>query len=234
MVLVKQSGASTVLEATQSVAISRCAFVNGRLINDRLGTPYLEIRSHGTGRKPTPVAATIEDTWFVRNFQAGTSDSQLVAFTTNQHAQAYFDDLTIRRCAFLGNAFMTEIAIAYAKQATIDHSLFYKTWPAGVLVSSTTSQDVVVKDSVIVVDDLARLGAVDHSPPIQLEGTKVYATSYKPGTAVPPGVVVDPKALSDRAALTPERLKVVDEAVAMPVGMPSDEVRAKVEQALRP
>jgi hypothetical protein len=230
LVFEKQSLGGTVLAATSAVTISKCAFVNGRLTNPRVPRPYIEIRSRGLGGKKTPVDATIEDTWFVRNFQAGgTEASSVLAFTTDDHEPAYFKTVTIRNSAFLGNAFMTDVAIGYALTATIEHSIFYKTWPSGVFLSSATSGDIVVKDSVLVIDDVARVATVDHSPPIQLVGSKVYAKTL--GTS--PALKAGADAFVAHSALD-KTIKVVDDAVAMPVAMPPDELRAKVDKALRP
>ena len=178
---------------------------------------------------------SIADTWFVRNFQDdATIPAALLAFTTNMHEPAYFKDVAISNSAFLGNAFITDLALNYVMTAKLDRVLFYRTWPAGQLLTSTTSQDVIVNDSVIVVDDLARVAAIDHSPPIRFTGTtKIYAKSYKPGAAIPDALKVDRAALSDRAAID-ATAKDVDAAVAMPVGMPDDALRAKVDKALRP
>jgi hypothetical protein len=231
LVFVKQRLGTSVLEATSSVAITHCAFINGRMTNPQVPRPYVEIRSRGIGGKKTPVEATIDDTWFVRNFQAGGNEgSSVIAFTTDDHEPAYFKAVTIRNSAFLGNAFMTDVAIAYAKTATIEHSLFYKTWGSGVLISSVTSGDVVVKDSVLVIDDVARVATVDHSPPVQLVGSKVYAKTL--GTS--PALKAGADAFAPRSALD-KTIKDVDDAIAtLPVAMPPDELRAKVDKALRP
>ncbi len=229
LVLTSQQFAPIVIEATQSVTISKCAFIDGRMTNSQMVRPYLELRAHGAGTTKSPVTAQIDGTWFVRNFQAA-EHSSLLAFTIDENEPGYFGAIAIRDSAFLGNAFSSDIAISYAKAATIERTIFYKTWPSGVFLRCKTAGAVAVKDSVLVAEELGHVAELSECPPIELTNTKIYTRNFTPAAPTPPALHVDRAALSDRTLLGDT--SALDKAIAMPVAMPQDALRAALDQAL--
>lgn len=229
LVLTTMQFAPIAIETTQAVTITKSAFINGRMVAQEMARPYLELRAHGSGRTKLPITVQIDNTWFVRNFEAA-ENSSLLAFTIDENEPGYFDNIAIRDSAFLGNAFSNEIFISFAKAATIERTLFYKTWPAGVFLRCHTAGDITVKDSVMVADDIAHLAEVSDSPPIKVTGTKVYLKTLAANAAAPKGLRIDRAAISDRASL--DDTSAVDQAVAMPVAMPADTLRSTLDKAL--
>ncbi len=228
LVLTSQQFAPIEIEATQAVTISNSAFIDGRMTNPQMARPYLELRAHGIGGK-SPVTVQIDRTWFVRNFQAA-EHSSLLAFTIDENEPGYFEDIAIRDSAFLGNAFSNEIAINFAKAATIERTIFYKTWPSGVFLRCKTTGGVTVKSSVMVAEELGHIAEIDGCPPIEVTGTKIYARTFTSATPTPSALHIDRGAISDRTPLGDT--SAVDKAVTMPVAMPADTLRATLDQAL--
>jgi hypothetical protein len=229
LVLTTMQFAPIKIETNQAVTITKSAFVNGRMVAAEMARPYLELRAHGTKKAKLPVTVQIDNTWFVRNFQAA-ENSSLLAFTIDENEPGYFDNIAIRDSAFLGNAFSNEISISFAKAATIERTIFYKTWGAGVFLRCQTAGDVTVKDSVMVAEDIAHLASVSDSPPIKVTNTKVYIKTLAANAAAPKGLKIDRAAISDRTPLGDT--SAVDQAIAMPVAMPADTLRPTLDKAL--
>lgn len=230
LVLTSQRFAPIVVEATKSIAIAGCAFIDGRLTDENLARPYLDLRARGAGSTKTPVTAEIANAWFVRNFEAA-EHSALVGFSVDEREPGYFDTAAIRDSAFLGNAFSSDVAIAYTRAAVIERSVFYKTWGAGKFVSCRTSGGVKLTDSVMVAESIGHLAEVADCPPIEASTTKVYARDYTPASKPPPGL--RGAAFADRTAID-AHAQVIDDAIKAPVAMPSAAQRQAVVKALRP
>ena len=216
LILKLQYGVSE-LTVRDSLAMKGCLVVDGRGMQhgQRLFS-VLGVGDHGSS-KTRPVTVAIEDSWFVRNFQ-GPDPAPMIHFGSVETAPTYFESIEIADTAFLGDAFTTELDIHFAKRVTIARSLFYKTWPDGVLIATTSSGDVVVEDSVILVEDAAHISRHgDESPPIKLApSTRVY-----------------PKNGPERAAMA-EAEDVVAEAARMPASViPGPELKQKLDAALR-
>lgn len=214
-----------------SLSISGCLLVDGRGME--YGRVLVAVRGIGDygSSKTRPVTARIADSWFVRNFQAQEA-APMVHFGSVDTAPTYFDSIEIAGTAFLGNAFATELDFQFAKQVTISHSLFYKTWPDGVLIASTSSGDIVLEDSVIFVEDAAHIARHgDESPPIKLApSSRVYARAGRP----PAALVAEPGQFRDRAAIATAE-DAIAEALKMPASaIPGPELKKKLDAGLRP
>ncbi|HLL25127.1 MAG TPA: hypothetical protein VK427_23490 [Kofleriaceae bacterium] len=228
LVITSQQFAPIEIEATKSVTISSCNFIEGRPTNAEYSRPYLEIRARGTGSEKTPITATVENTWFVRNFQAA-NNSSLLAFTVFEPEPGYFNDIAIRDSAFLGNAFSADVVIGYAMNTRIQRTIFYKTWPSGVFLRCKTSDSIKLEDSVMVAEDLGQLAEVDDCPTIKVTNTKIYARSFTAGAKPPKALDIDRDALSDRTRID---AAVVDSAITMPRAAPNRDLRRALENAL--
>ena len=222
---------STELVVHDSLAMAGCLVVDGRGME--FGMRMLAVLGVGEygSRKTRPVTARIEDSWFVRNFQ-GPQPAPMIEFGSVDTAPTYFESIEIARTAFLGNAFATELDFKFAKQVTISHSLFYKNWPDGVLIASTSSGDIVLEDSVVFVEDAAHIARHgDESPPIKLApSSRVYARAGRP----PAALAAEPGQFRDRAAIASGE-DAIAEAVKMPASaIPGPELKKKLDAAFRP
>jgi hypothetical protein len=114
----------------------------------------------------------------------------------------------------------------------ITDSLFYKTWADGVLIASTSSGDVVLDRSVVIVEDtghIARHG--DESPPIALSpSTRVYAKS---GAKPPPGLRAEPGQFKGRGSIADAEDAIADAVKMPPSIIPGAELRKKLDAALK-
>lgn len=223
---------TTRLIVGESVVLSRSLIVDSRSTTPGLGIAQLAISGRGdTGStKAHPVRATIEDTWFVGNMQSGDAAS-LLGFGSVETAPTYWDTIAIDGCAFLADAFAREIELEYARRVTITDSVFYKSWADGVLIASTSSGDIDLRDSVVVVEDLSHIARRDaDSPPIELgEGTRVYVTNV-PADAAPDSAL----ALAGAQILSKSQLSQVDEKLGEIVGAIQAGTRpAELDQRLR-
>lgn len=218
------------LMVRDSLAIDGCMLVDGRgMEHGRVLVSVLGLGDYGS-TKTRPVKVEIERSWFVRNFQ-GRHPGPMVFFGSVETAPTYFESIEIADSAFLGDAFTTELDIHFAKQVTIARSLFYKTWPDGVLIASTSSGEVVLDDSVVFVEDTAHIARHgDESPPIKLAGSsRVYAKQGRP----PSSLVAAPDQFGDRAAIATGE-DVIAEAARMPASViPGPELKQKLDAALR-
>lgn len=234
LVLTGNVAASSFIEVSAALTVTGCAVIDGRTVDPNSAAPYLAVVARGEGGKKSPATLTIERSWFVRNFQQGNLPGALVGLAVHDREPGYFSQVAVRDSAFLGNAFATELALAYALDTTVERTLFYKTWPSGVFLGCEVSGRVAVKDSVLVAEDLghvARLG--EGCAPVGFEGSRIYARSYTPATALPPALRIDRAAIADRSALS-ATAAVVDQAVTMGLAMPPAGLRAELDRALRP
>jgi hypothetical protein len=224
------------LQVSGSLTIKRSMMIDARARKWDRG-PLLAILGRGDegARKPTAVTARIESSWFVRNWQGGSSAS-MIGFGSVKTAPTYWDTITIDDCAFVGNAFSVSLDFEFAKAVSITRSLFYKPWAAGVLIKSTSSGDIVVDDSVIITESIDHVAAKgDESPPIKLgTGSRVYVNGWTAGGAVPPSLAVDPGQIHDRAALAGGEAALT-EATKLPAdALPPVDLKATLDAAARP
>jgi hypothetical protein len=232
--ILKVEHSTTELVVRDQLELERCLVVDGRGME--FGMQLIAILGIGDygSKKTRPVSVRIADSWFVRNFQ-NQQAAPMLRFGSVDTAPTYFESIEIARSSFLGNAFASELELQFAKQVKISGSLFYKTWPSGVLISSTSSGDVVLEDSVIFVDDpehIARHG--DESPPVVLApSTRVYSKKGPGGARPPTGLKAEPGQFRDRAAVAAGE-DVIAEAMKMPASIvPGPELKAKLDAALR-
>ena len=219
------------VQVRDALSMTGCLVVDGRGLEH--GRVLMSVRGLGDqgSRKARPVRAAIERSWFVRNFQ-GRDPGPMLVFGSVDTAPTYFETIDIADSAFLGDAFTTELDLHFARQVTIARSLFYKTWPDGVLVASTSSGEVVLEDSVVFVEDTAHIARHgDESPPVKLApGTRVYA---KTGARPPADLAAEAGQFADRASVA-DAEDLVAEAARMPATViPGPELKARLDAALR-
>jgi hypothetical protein len=165
------------LVVSESISMKRAVLADCRSRDAGDGSPLLAILGSGEpgAGTPRPVTARIEKSWFLRNQQSG-EPSSMIGFGSLERQPAYWDSILIDDSAFLGDAFATELDIRFARAVRISNSIFYKTWPDGVLIRSTSSGEITLEGSTVVVEDadhIARNGA--ESPPVAFAGTtRVY------------------------------------------------------------
>jgi len=188
----------------------------GREIDD--GVPFLAILGSGEAGAETPqaVKARIQKSWFLRNQQA-VEASAMIGFGSMEQEPAYWDSILIDDSAFLGDSFATELEFEFARAVRISNSVFYKTWPDGVLIQSTSSGEITLEGSTVVVEDaahVARNGA--ESPPVAFASTTRVWTRAR-----------------DRQDV--ERADVaVKDALALAAGqMPPEDLKRRLDAALR-
>jgi hypothetical protein len=221
------------IEVRDGFTMRRCLVIDYRGIPHH-GGPQLEIRARGKKGTKLPVAVTIEDSWFVRNWQAETPMIML-GFTSAPDAPGYFDTLTIERSTFLGNLYSTaELDIGFARSVVIDETLFYRTWPDGKMLSFTSTGEMVVRDSVIVVEKIDHVAETKSSPAIGFQGSRIYVKDWTAGTKPPAELAIDPAAILDRKLFEPSEKVVQDAAKMTGDQMPAADLRKKLEAAFRP
>jgi hypothetical protein len=236
LVLTGPAALSSVIEVRNSIAIVDSAVIDGRGAMPASQAPYLALRAHGGRGKKVPATLTVERSWFVRNWQASQSvhGAALVGLEHHERDGGFFSEARFRDCVFLGNAFGAELRLTHALDVAIERCLFYKTWPSGVQIDAEMVEKVRVADSIVVAEDLEHVGRLGKDvPPIAMTGTRIYARSYKPSTAVPAALKIDRGAIADRAGID-AKAAAVDAAAKMPVGMPAAALRDQLMQALRP
>jgi hypothetical protein len=235
LVLTGTQPMSSEFEVRAGVTIVDSAFIDVRGGAPAATQPFVALRSHGQKGKRVPATATIERTWFVRNWQNGSSvaGAALLGFDQHQQDGGFYGEVRIRDCVFAGNAFATEVRLAYAFDVAIERTVFYKTWPSGVLLDNVLAEKVRVVDSVIVVEDLAHVASrAADVPAIEMTGTKIFARSYTPATAIPAAFTIDRDALADRTRVDAV-VAPFDEATKLPLGAPPAGLREKLLAALK-
>ncbi len=233
LVLTGPVGLSSEIEVRTSFTMLDSAVIDGRGTVPASQAPYLSIRAHAERGKKEPTTLTIERSWFLRNWQADQSQgAALLGLEHNPQDGGFFGSVRIRDTAFLGNAFTTELRLAYALDVLIERCLFYRTWPAGSLFGAELVESVRVEDSVIIVEDLAHLGHLGEDvAPINLSSTRVFAKGYTAKTPLPPSVKLDRADISPRSAID-ARLAPLDAAAKLPLALPPADLRAKLLQSI--
>ncbi|HUQ00922.1 MAG TPA: hypothetical protein VM261_00445 [Kofleriaceae bacterium] len=235
LVLTGTQPMSSELEVRAGVTIVDSAFIDLRGGAPASTQPFIALRSHGPKGKRVPATATIERTWFVRNWQNGSSvaGAALLGFDQHQQDGGFYSEVRIRDCVFAGNAFATEVRLAYAFDVAIERTVFYKTWSSGVLLENLLAEKVRVVDSVIVVEDLAHVASkAADVPAIEMSGTRIFARSYTPATEIPAAFTIDRGALADRARVDPAAAPF-DQATKLPPGKPPAGLREQLLAALK-
>jgi hypothetical protein len=233
LVLTGPVGLSSEIEVRTAFTMRDSAVIDGRGTVTASQAPYLAIRAHGARGKKEPATLTVERSWFVRNWQADQSQGAAL-LGLEQHAQhgGFFGTVRISDCVFLGNAFTTELRLAYAIDVAIERSVFYRPQPWGVLFDAALVQSVKVTDSVVVVHDVAHVGHLGEDvEPIELGNTRIYPTAYDPSRPLPTAIQVDRGAIALRSTIE-AKLAPFDAAGKLPVAMPAAELRAQLLQAL--
>lgn len=228
--ILKVEHSTTELLVRDSLTMKGCLVVDGRGLE--YGKDLIAVLGLGDygAQKTRPVSVRIEDSWLVRNFQ-GPQAASMIRFGSVDTAPTYFDSIEIERSAFLGNAFGAELDIRFARDVKITDSLFYKTWPDGVLIASTSSGDVVLDRSVVIVEDTAHIARHgDESPPVKLAAsTRVYART---GARAPAGLAAEPGQFRDRADIADAEDALAEAAKMPPSIIPGAELKKKLEAAL--
>jgi hypothetical protein len=235
--VLRGAGAPWQLQIGESFAMKNSMMVDARARKWDSG-PFLAVLGRGDegARRPRPVTARIESSWFVRNWQ-DESPATMVGFGSVDTAPSYWESIAIDDCVFLGNAFAVSLGFEFAKSVRIARTLFFKPWPAGVVIQSTSSDRIVVDDSVVVVDSIERIAAHGaESPPIELgKGSRIYVKGWTPGAPPPPTLVADPGQIRDRGALGAGEAILNDAAVGLPADtLPLPDRRDQLFAAARP
>jgi hypothetical protein len=236
LVLTGPAALSSAVEVRQSFVMVDSAVIDGRGAMPASQAPYLALRAHGVRGKDTAATITVERTWFVRNWESSTSahGAALLGLEQDAHDGGYFGEVRFRDCAFIGNAFGAELRLNHALDVAIERTLFYKTWPSGVQIAADMAEKVRVADSILVAEDLEHVARIGKDvPPIAMTGTKVFARSYKPATAIPAALKIDRSAIADRSGIDAKAASL-DAAAKMTLAMPPADLRAQLMQALRP
>lgn len=233
LVLTGPVGLSSELEVRTSFTMLDSAVIDGRGTVTASQAPYLAIRAHAERGKKEPTTLTIERSWFLRNWQADQSrGAALLGLEHDPQDGGFFGTVRIRDTAFLGNAFTTELRLAYALDVVLERCLFYRTWPAGSLFGAELVESVRVEDSLIIVEDLAHLGHLGEDvPPINLSGTRVFAKGYTAKTPLPGAVKLDRADISPRSAID-AKLAPLDAAAKLPLALPPTDLHAQLMKSI--
>jgi hypothetical protein len=232
LILTGMRSAPVIWQVSGKLVMQRSMVIDSRFGDPNFQGAYIEVRAQSAGKlRKQPVQVLIEDSWFVRDFQS-TAPMTMLSLASAADNPAHYSDVTIRRSAFLGNAYATEVMIDFAKRVHIVESVFYKTWPAGKLLHCKSSAEVLISDSLFVVEDMDHIASTDHCPALRFEGSRISAKSWQPGAAIPKELAIDPSQLVARTGLAGE--DVLAEAAKIPADrMPTDELRKQLDALVR-
>jgi hypothetical protein len=233
LVLTGARSAPIELEVGKSFAMRRAALIDGRFGDPMYQGTFFEIRARGTKGSKAPVTVAIDDSWFVRNFQEA-KPMAMVGLTSATEFPGYFEEVSIRRSAFLGNAFMSELAVDFARKVKIEDSIFYKTWPGGTVLRFTSTADVTVKRCAFAVEEIGQVATVEETPPIAFEDSRIYARGWAPGQSPPPALRIDPPKIIDRKAFEPQEKPVAEAAKLPSTAVPPPELFKRIHAAFWP
>jgi hypothetical protein len=224
-----RSGPSEIRVST-AFAMRRTMLVDARLTDPMWQGGLVEVFADG-GRK-TGATVTIEDCWFVRNYQSE-RPARMLSLTQRGADAGYFDKVAVARSAFLGNAFGADLAIEYARAVTIDGSLFFRPWSGdGAEIACSHCEGVVVSGSTFALERADQLAALDRTQPVLLRSSRVYARGWKPGAVLPPALDRS-TAVADRAAFAGEAAatEAIAAATAQPLRLPAADAFAQLARA---
>jgi hypothetical protein len=236
LVLTGPVGLSSEIEVRTGFTMVDAGVIDGRGTVPASQAPYLAIRAHGVRGKKEPATLTIERSWFIRNWQADQSLHGAVLLGLEQDGRdgGHFGEVRIRDCVFSNNAFATELRLAYARDVAIERTLFYKTWPSGLLIDADTVEKVRLVDSILVADDLAHVARLGKDvAPIEATGTKLFIRSYTDKAALPAALKIDRAAVASRAPID-AKAAPLDAAGRIPAALPKPELRAELMKVFAP
>jgi hypothetical protein len=220
------------LRVSSAFTMRRTALIDVRLTDPNWQGGLLEIFADGGHHIGTGV--TIEDCWFVRNFQTD-KPAKLLLLTQRGEDAGYFDKVRVIRSAFLGNAFGADLGVEYAKAVTIDDSLFFRNWTGdGSELTCSHCEAVVVNGSVFALERAEQVAARERTQPVLLKGSRVLARDWKPGARLPPALdpaTADQMAARDGFAGEAAALEAIGAATAQPLRLPAPDAFAKLARA---
>lgn len=236
LVLTGPVGLSSEIEVRTAFTMVDAGVIDGRGTVPASQAPYLTIRAHGVRGKKDPATLTLERSWFIRNWQADQSLHGAVLLGLEQHDRdgGHFGEVRIRDCVFANNAFATELRLAYARDVAIERTLFYKTWPSGLLIDADTVEKVRLVDSILVADDLAHLARLGKDvAPIEATGTRLFIRNYTDKATLPAALKIDRAAVASRAPID-AKAAPLDAAGRIPAALPKPELRAELMKVFAP
>jgi len=231
LVLTGTRSGPTEIRVSTDFTMKRSMLVDGRFADPNFAGGYLEV--FADGGKKVAAQATIEDCWFVRNFQTK-APMQMVSLLQRGEDAGYFERVRVRHSAFLGNAFAADLAVDFATSVAIEDSLFYRNWPTGSELRLTSCGAVTVERSTFAVEKIDQVAAVDASPPVLVRGSRILVRDWKAGGKPPPALSVSAGQIADRAAVGSADgvvAEVITALTTQPFKMPSPEVWQRVEAA---
>jgi len=226
------SGAAATFLVEKDFTMTRTSWVDLRLAADHWPGSIIEIRAEGGKAKPTNV--TIEDCWFVRNFQSDDYTSGLLGLVASGPSSGYFDQVAVRRSAFLGNAFMYDLNLSYSRVVTIEDSLFYRTWHTGNEVRCAHCGDVTIKRSRMIVEKIDQVASVEDGTPIGLSDSKVMVRDWK-GGATPSSISANAGQIVDRKPFEANEGVVsgaISQLTTQPLRAPAQDLWSKLAAAV--
>ncbi len=224
-----RSGPSEI-RVTTAFAMRRTMLVDARLTDPRWQGGFVEVFADGGRHTGTEVS--IEDCWFVRNYQSE-RPARMLSLTQRGEDAGYFSKVKVARSAFLGNAFDVDLAVEYARGVSIEGSLFFRPWTGpGSEIACSHCEGVIVTGSTFAVERADQVASVDRTQPVLLGGSRVYARSWKPGGDIPPALDRSTE-LADRAAFAGEAAasEAIAAATTQPLRLPGPDAFAKLARA---
>lgn len=226
-----RSGPSEIWIAS-GLTLRRSMLVDARLTDPVFQGGLIEVFADG-GRR-TGASVTIEDCWFVRNFQAE-RPARMLDLNQRGEDAGYFDKVRVARSAFLGNAFAADLAIQYASSVSVEDSLFFRSWTGpGSELFCSHCEAVVVTGSTFAVEKAEQVAALEKTQPVLLQGSRLFARGAGAGAALPPAL--DPQTagqMAERAGFPGEAAatEAITSAVAQPLRVPPAEAFARLRAA---
>jgi len=218
------------IRVSNAFAMRRSMLVDARLTDPNGQGGFVEVFADGGPH--TGADVTIEDCWFVRNYQAD-RPARMLSFTQRGEDAGYFTRVKVARSAFLGNAFGADLAVEYARAVTIEDSLFFRSWTGpGTEIACSHCEGVIATGSTFVLERADQAASVDRTQPVLLKSSRVFARGWKAGAALPPAL--DPStAVEDRAAFAGEAAasEAIAAATAQPLHLPAADAFAKLARA---
>lgn len=170
-------------EVAGAFTMSGCALLDGRWDDPHGGEGFLVVAGRRGG---DAVRVTLEDSWFVRNWQ--NAPMPMIDVRSAVEQGAFADEVAVRRSAFLANAFHREIRVRRAERVTIEDSVFFKTWPDGEVLECGERVPVRVTRSAFAVPAIGFLASASGCPNLDLTHSRVFAPAG-PGPAWAEGVL---------------------------------------------
>ena len=164
-------------EVAGPFTMSRCAVIDGRWTDPHGGEGFLVVEARRGGSE---VRVAIEDSWFVRNWQA--APMPMIAVRAAAHQGAVPAEVAVRRSAFLANAFAREVSVPRAASLAVEDSVFFKNWSDGEIFACGEGVPARVTGSVLAVPEVRYLATPSGCPGLDLAGSRLFSPPA-PGTA---------------------------------------------------